>query len=120
MRPVSFRRAPLGDPEGFGAPRDKTDRERIHGVRPTAGIDGIAGPPVEAWVHDRVLRAVRLCELQHAWRSDRYSIGSRAVARSSDCPDRPQRGDLWFSLNVTSCWYCVRLVLIISFLPVDS
>ena len=113
MRLVSFRRAPLRDPEGFGAPRNKNDRERIHGVRPTTGIDGIAGPTVEAWVHDRVLCAVWLCELQHAWRSDRYSIGSRAVARSSHCPDRPQRGDLWFSLNVTSCWYRVRLVLII-------
>ena len=113
----SSRRSPFGNPARLGAPRDQTHRERVRGVRKPAGADGLAGRPLEAWLYDRVVRAVRLCQPRFAWHSDRRAVGARAVAHARHCPYRPQRDDRWFHLYVTSCRHSVRVVLAPSSCP---
>ena len=42
----------------------------------------------------------------------RGAVGARTFTRSSHCPNRTQRDDVWFHLDATSCRHCVRVVSI--------
>ena len=56
---------------------------------------------------------MRVCEHDLACHRNRGDIRPRAVADSSRCSDWPQRSGLWFPLDVTSRWHCVRVISII-------
>ncbi len=107
-----IRRSPLRNHACLRAARNQIHRERVCGIPKSTGADGLVGCPVEPWLYDRVICAVRLLQPQLARYSDWGVVGAGAIADSSYCPHRPQRDDRWFYLYVTSCWHCVRVCLI--------
>jgi hypothetical protein len=110
--PLYFIRcSPLRNHACLRAARDQIYRERVRGIPKLTGTDGLIGCPLEAWLYNRVIRAVRLLQPQLAWYSDRGAVSAGTIAHSSYRPHRPQRDDRWFHLYATSCWYCVRVCL---------